>query len=160
MRPFAFTPLLWSCLAASLSFASLAQAGPEAPATRERRVQEERFVEVAAATKASRSALANLGVSLEIVQDASVWIVARPEQVAGIEAAGFHVLATRSLPRFLSELDFPSRDARFHNYERLAQTLETLAADHPDLVAVSSIGRSLEGRDILALHLTADANAL
>jgi murein tripeptide amidase MpaA len=43
---------------------------------------------------------------------------------------------------------------RFHRYADLTDELQALAREHPDLVAVESIGRSHEGRDIWVLTVT------
>jgi murein tripeptide amidase MpaA len=43
---------------------------------------------------------------------------------------------------------------RFYRYDELARLLHTLADEHPHLVAIESIGKSHEGRDILVLTVT------
>lgn len=43
---------------------------------------------------------------------------------------------------------------RYYRYAELTEILEGFAADHPDLVAVESVGKSHEGRDILVATVT------
>jgi hypothetical protein len=43
---------------------------------------------------------------------------------------------------------------RFYRYEELSRLLHALAHEHPHLVAIESIGKSHEGRDILVLTIT------
>ena len=43
---------------------------------------------------------------------------------------------------------------RFHRYVDLTQILQALAREHPDLVAIESIGKSHEGRDLWVLTVT------
>jgi hypothetical protein len=49
-------------------------------------------------------------------------------------------------------LDKP--DSRYLNYGSLLPAIETLASAHPELVSYFSIGKSIEGRDILALKIS------
>ena len=46
---------------------------------------------------------------------------------------------------------------RFYRYAKLTELLHALAREHPDLVAIESIGRSFEGRDIWVLTVTRKA---
>ena len=43
---------------------------------------------------------------------------------------------------------------RFYRYDELAQLLNAIAREHPNLVALESIGKSHEGRDIFVLTVT------
>ncbi|MGH8802606.1 MAG: M14 family zinc carboxypeptidase, partial [Casimicrobiaceae bacterium] len=46
---------------------------------------------------------------------------------------------------------------RFYRYAELTDILHALAREHPELVAIESIGRSHEGRDIWVLTVTRTA---
>ncbi|MBS0326149.1 MAG: carboxypeptidase, partial [Proteobacteria bacterium] len=46
---------------------------------------------------------------------------------------------------------------RFYRYAELTELLHALAREHPDLVAIESIGKSFEGRDIWVLTVTRKA---
>ena len=44
--------------------------------------------------------------------------------------------------------DFPASDSRYHNYAEMVADIQAVAAAHPDIVQVRSIGKSYKGRDI------------
>jgi hypothetical protein len=44
--------------------------------------------------------------------------------------------------------DFPSYDARYHTYAEMVAEITQAQTDHPDIVALRSIGKSYKGRDI------------
>jgi subtilisin-like proprotein convertase family protein len=48
----------------------------------------------------------------------------------------------------------PPNQPAYHTYETLTQDLQTIAADHPDLVRLYSIGKSVQGRDLWVVKVT------
>jgi carboxypeptidase T len=44
--------------------------------------------------------------------------------------------------------DFPPRDSLYHSYDEMVTEINAVAAAHPDIVEVHSIGKSYQGRDI------------
>ena len=46
------------------------------------------------------------------------------------------------------------RPDRYYRYAELSELLHRWAEEHPDLLTIESIGKSLHGRDIWALTLT------
>ena len=44
--------------------------------------------------------------------------------------------------------DFPAYDSRYHTYPEMVAEIKATRDAHPDLVAISSIGKSYKGRDI------------
>lgn len=50
--------------------------------------------------------------------------------------------------------DFPPADARYHSYAEMVAEIHAVAAAHPDIVRVVSIGKSYEGRDIWAAKIS------
>ncbi len=44
--------------------------------------------------------------------------------------------------------DFPARDARYHTYPEMVTEIQATQAAHPDIVQLSSIGTSYQGRTI------------
>jgi carboxypeptidase T len=122
-----------------------------------------RFIQVAAKTKFDRTAIANEGVSLEAFRSDSVWGFATPETVRQLQAKGFKILGDfeAAVGRGGHEtLDFPPADARFHNYAEVTSTLKSLNMRHADITRMSSIGQTLEGREIWALHINTSPDAL
>jgi carboxypeptidase T len=135
--------------------------------------EEPRFIQVAAKNKEQRSEIANTGMSIEAVRSDSVWGFADPTSLKALRAGGFEILGNfdASVARGGhdtafgavgggSERDFPPSDSRFHNYSELVVELNTLQAENRGLVKLQSIGKTIEGRDILAVHLNTSAQAL
>src|SRR6187401_3150353 len=61
-----------------------------------------------------------------------------------------------------SASEFPSGKQGYHSYTELTAEIGAVAAAHPDIVTVFSIGRSFQGRDIWAAkvsdHVETDEN--
>ena len=56
----------------------------------------------------------------------------------------------------LEKFDYPFEDEKFHNYEELTTALNKLQQDNPNLVKLSSIGKTVEDRDIHLITVSAD----
>jgi carboxypeptidase T len=54
--------------------------------------------------------------------------------------------------------DFPPEDSNYHNYAEMVADLEALAAAHPQTVHLFSLGDSFEGRDLIGVRISNDAN--
>lgn len=115
------------------------------------------WVELEAPGKAERQAAADAGVSLEEIKPGSAAGFATPKALERAEAAGLKVRSIVSLRRRFGALDFPEKDAIYHNYKELEADLRSLAARAPDLVSILSIGKSTRGRDLWAVRLTKGA---
>ena len=50
--------------------------------------------------------------------------------------------------------DFPAKDSRYHSYAEMVEVLQDTEAAHPDIVQLSSIGKSYQGRDIWAVKVS------
>ena len=44
--------------------------------------------------------------------------------------------------------DFPPSDSRYHTYNEMVAEVTAVAAAHPDIVSLFSIGKTYKGRDI------------
>ena len=44
--------------------------------------------------------------------------------------------------------DFPAYDSRYHTYAEMVAEIQATRDAHPDIVALSSIGKSYKGRDL------------
>ena len=64
------------------------------------------------------------------------------------------LLAGSLAPVPASAADFPAKDSLFHNYSEMVADITAVAAAHPDIVKVFSIGKSYEGRDIWAAKIS------
>ncbi len=137
----------------AVSYANASDVGGASPGVAS---AEQAFVQIGASTKEARSRLADLGVSIESLRSDSVWGFASPSVLARVKAAHFKVLS--HTPAHL--LDFPSQDARFHNYQEALAALQDLNAKNPDITRIQSIGKSVEGRDLWAFHINTTPEAL
>jgi carboxypeptidase T len=124
----------------------------------------QKFVQISAKDKQERSVIANEGVSIEAVRSDSVWAFANDQQLEALEERGFSVLGTfdASVAKGGHEtmFGFPPADARFHDFAEMTAALTDLGSRHADLAKVVSIGKSLEGRDIWAIHINSNPEAL
>lgn len=128
-------------------------------------VDNRRFVQIEAKTKEQRSAIADLGISIEAVRSDSIWGFASPEALKEAKAKGHRILGDfeLSVARGGHETmfgGFPSKDASYHDYAEMTQALKSLHEKHKDITSLSSIGKTIEGRDIWALHINASQEAL
>jgi carboxypeptidase T len=106
-----------------------------------------------AKTKQQRTRLADLGVSIESVKSDCVYGTATDGILGRVRRAGFRVGETFVLGEGISPLDFPSDDARFHNYAEASAVLDQIVALHPDRIRKFSIGKTTENRDIWAVQI-------
>lgn len=110
------------------------------------------LLKVKATNKFERSVIANTGAAIEGVRPDYVIVIANLEEKNRLEKLGW-VLETKSL---LQALDFPVKDKDYHNYAELTEALNKLQTDYPNLVRTFSIGKSLEGRDIMGIRICAE----
>lgn len=123
-----------------------------------------RFVQIEAKTREDRTAIANMGVSIESIRSDSVWGFAHENALKRLKSVGIKVMGSHDLSILgdgkLGGLDFPPSDARFHNYLEAIAALQEMADKNPDIAKISSIGKSIDGRDILAIHINTSPEAL
>ncbi|AFY02835.1 M14 family metallopeptidase [Bdellovibrio bacteriovorus] len=114
------------------------------------------WMKVRAEDKFQRSLVANTGASIEATREDYVIAVGSLEEKNAVEKLG---LLEVSFP-MTDSMDFPAKDAAFHNYAEMTDKLRTLTSQHTDISQMNSIGKSLEGRDIWAIRISGDlANA-
>jgi murein tripeptide amidase MpaA len=108
-----------------------------------------------------RNVVAGTGAAIDDIEHGVLTVTATAAEAAAIRALGFRVEAVaapgaRSAPGVdaAPDLDFPSRDAAFHNYAELTAAVNKVVADHPTLARKVSIGRSHEGRDLMAVKIS------
>lgn len=140
-------PVLLMSLVALVAAPALAEAPDDYLAT----------VAVAGRTDVER--LANLGVDIAEVGDGVVTIVTRPADQAQLEAAGFAVTPTRESAASLRARFAPDGKAAadaglYHTYAEACAEMRDLAQAHPKLAKVEILGKSFEGREILALRIS------
>ncbi len=57
-------------------------------------------------------------------------------------------VATLATAPATAAADFPAYDSRYHTYPEMVAEIEATRDAHPDIVAISSIGKSYKGRDL------------
>ena len=105
-----------------------------------------------------RNKIAGTGAAIDSIDHAVVTVSATASEVAAIRALGFRVEAlpesTATPPGGLSTLDFPSRDAAYNNYGELQAKVDAIVAQYPTITRKSVIGKSYQGRDIVAIKIS------
>lgn len=114
--------------------------------------QEQSWVKLKARNKFERTQIVNLGISIETRQGDTVYSFATRDQVELLNKMG---LLIENAPDMHPE-DFPAEDQRYHNYDEMTQELQTLVSQNQDILHMSSIGRSVEGREIWIVRITDD----
>ena len=114
------------------------------------------WIVVEAAGREERNKVAQAGVSIEMVDGSKVGGIATAQAIRKLQEAGLSIEKQVSL-RSIGLEDFPKPDEVFHNYSETLSEINAVAASQPDLASVFSIGKSVQGKDIIALRLNADA---
>ena len=121
-----------------------AEAGPPVEADGPPRLY---TVVFAAPDRDARTRLAQTGVAIDAIGPGTVTSV--------VDAAGLARLQRQGLrPLAVTPLDFSPVDPAYHNYAEMVAAIEQAAAAYPDIVRLSTVGPSLEGRDILAVKIS------
>ncbi len=124
----------------------------------------QKFVQIAAKDKFERSKIANAGVSIEAVRSDSIWGFANQRSLKELREQGFNVMGVfeKEIARggHDTNFDFPTKDSKFHNFAEMKAEMDKLASDYSDITRLQSVGKSLENRDLWALHINTDSQAL
>ncbi|MFE2030886.1 M14 family metallopeptidase [Streptomyces hygroscopicus] len=111
------------------------------------------------ATPAARAAVAATGVSIDEVDARSLVVTADPAQATRLRALGYRLTALpgppdRSAGRAARPFDFPPADAKYHTYAEANAEINAAVATYPSILSKRVIGKSYEGRDIVALKIS------
>ncbi|WP_351226055.1 M14 family metallopeptidase [Streptomyces sp. NPDC002133] len=111
-------------------------------------------------TVAERTAVAATGVSIDEADDHAIVVSANAAQARRLRALG-HVLEPLPAPpdrkaagAAAQPFDFPSADARYHNYAEMTAEIDQRIAAHPNIMNKRVIGKSYQGRDIVAIKIS------
>lgn len=108
----------------------------------------------------SRTALQQSGVTVDDADSHSVFISGRTDQVKKLKQLGYEVSPLGAAPdRSGGEddvrlFDFPSADSRYHNYAEMNTEINQRIAAYPNIMSKRVIGKSYEGRDIIAVKIS------
>jgi carboxypeptidase T len=145
MRRFAAQPTITIALALGILLGAItAEAGPPAETDGPPQMYS---VVIAAPDRAARSDLAQTGVAIDAIGPGTVTTVVDAAALARLQGQGLRPLA-------VTPLDFPPADSAYHNYAEMVTAIQQTASAHPDIVRVSTVGQSLEERDILAVKIS------
>ncbi|TXL88377.1 M14 family metallopeptidase [Streptomyces sp. IB2014 016-6] len=133
------------------------KAAPESPVAAEERVRQYEIPGVADVM--GRTALASSGVSVDEAGERSTVVSATDTQARQLRAEGYRLDVLPGPPartngRAAEPLDFPSADSRYHNYAEMNAEINQRIAAHPNLISKRVIGKSYEGRDIIAVKIS------
>ncbi|NNJ06752.1 zinc carboxypeptidase [Streptomyces sp. PKU-MA01144] len=111
-------------------------------------------------TVTERTAIAATGVSIDEVHDHTVVVSADAAQAKRLRALG-HALELLPAPPSrktagvaVQPFDFPPADSRYHNYAEMTAEIDQRVAAHPNIMSKRVIGKSYQGRDIVAIKIS------
>ncbi|MDA3630017.1 M14 family metallopeptidase [Saccharopolyspora sp. WRP15-2] len=116
----------------------------------------------------TRTEINRIGAQILSVAGNSATVEATPEQAEELRAAGFALQKQQDAISALDQLNlgrqagpgtsaFPPDDQGYHDFDEVNQVLDQTVADHGDIAAKSSVGKSFEGRDIPVLKISGNA---
>jgi carboxypeptidase T len=107
-------------------------------------------------TPVTRTAIQAAGVTVDEADEESVVVSGRAEQAAKLRRMGYEVQPVGAAPqRGQARLyDFPSADAKYHNYAEANAEIDQRLAAYPGIMNKRVIGKSYQGRDIVAIKVS------
>jgi carboxypeptidase T len=112
-----------------------------------------RFIVHGVYTREQRSMLVSEGYDIgEAAWAEHVELYGTKREARALALHGFQVVEPAQIN------DFPPEDSNYHNYAEMVADLQALAAAHPQLVHIFSLGASYEGRDLIGVRISNDAN--
>lgn len=153
-------------LALAVAVPFTAEAAPPAPSAKaapgpgtdaEERIRQ--YEIPGAADVAARTALAATGVSVDEAGARSTVVSATDSQAKRLRELGHRLTMLPAPPartngQAAEPFDFPSADSRYHNYAEMNAEINQRIAAHPNLISKRVIGKSYEGRDIIAVKIS------
>ncbi|MEU2063063.1 M14 family metallopeptidase [Streptomyces sp. NPDC013455] len=107
-------------------------------------------------TPVTRTALQAAGVSVDEADEESVVVSGRAGQIRQLRRLGYEVSPLGAAPRRSGArlYDFPGADAKYHNHAEMTAEIEQRLAAHPNIMSKRVIGKSYQGRDIVAIKVS------
>ncbi|UYQ64128.1 M14 family metallopeptidase [Streptomyces peucetius] len=146
-------------VAAPISASASPPADRPPPAATEERQQTRQYLIHGPDTAADRTAIARTGVSIDEADDHTVVVSADAAQAERLRALGHTLEALPAPPQHraaadVKPFDFPSADSRYHNYAEMTAEINQRVAQHPEIMSKRVIGKSYQGRDIVAVKIS------
>lgn len=120
-----------------------------------------RFVVHGVYTREQRSMLVAEGYDIgEAAWADHVELFATAQQARRLALRGYRVASKPLAPLGRSAMpdDFPPGFQNYHNYAEMTADLQALAAAYPQFVHIITLGNSYEGRNIIGVRISDDAN--
>ena len=131
----------------------LVPAGTAAPPGQHNAGPIERYVVHGIYTREQRSQLVSAGYDIgEAAWPDHVELYGTRAQARALSLQGFRVAPSASID------EFPPGDEGYHTYQEMVDDLQALAAAHPSTVHLFSLGQSYEGRNLIGMRISDDAN--
>jgi carboxypeptidase T len=114
------------------------------------------WVRIEAKDKYERTKIVETGFSIDAIYSDSVYGVASPQVFQELKKSGFKIIESFQFKEensLVEALDFPPQDSRFHNYKEMTDALVSLNKKYSAITRLFSVGKTVEGRDILAFHI-------
>ncbi|MET8410167.1 M14 family metallopeptidase [Streptomyces sp. NPDC005195] len=111
-------------------------------------------------TPVTRTAIQRTGVTVDEADEETVVVSGRADQARELRRLGYEVSPLGSAPDRsngpgdLRLLDFPSADSKYHNYAEANAEIDQRIAAYPGIMSKRVIGKSYQGRDIIAVKVS------
>ncbi|MFD8421858.1 M14 family metallopeptidase [Streptomyces sp. NPDC059466] len=159
-RAAVLAPLLALALAAPVtgSVTSATATGAKAPAPSADDIRQYEIHR--STTPVTRTAIQAAGVTVDEADEETVVVSGRADQARELRRLGYEVSPLGSAPNRsngpgdLRLLDFPSADAKYHNYAEANAEIDQRLAAYPGIMSKRVIGKSYQGRDIVAVKVS------
>ncbi|PKW09752.1 carboxypeptidase T [Streptomyces sp. 1222.5] len=112
-------------------------------------------------TPVTRTAIQATGVTVDEADEETVVVSGRADQIRKLRRLGYEVSPLGAAPaRAGARLyDFPSADSKYHNYAEANAEIDQRLAAYPGIMSKRVIGKSYQGRDIVAIKVSDNVGA-
>ncbi|GAA3495653.1 M14 family metallopeptidase [Streptomyces prasinosporus] len=159
-RSAVFAALLALALAAPVSLTATEAGADSADRTASSADDVRRYEIHRHTTPLTRTAIQRSGVTVDEADEETVVVSGRADQIRALRRQGYEVTPLGAAPDRstaadeLRLLDFPSADSRYHNYAEMNAEIDQRLAAYPGIMSKRVIGRSYQGRDIVAVKIS------
>ncbi|MET8907953.1 M14 family zinc carboxypeptidase [Micromonospora sp. NPDC004551] len=105
-------------------------------------------------SKTDVDAVARTGAAIEYVEHGDLIVRATPAEVRAIHRLGLRTIPLSTDASGPGTMAFPSSDAAYHDYAETVAAVDAVVAAHPAIASRRVLGKSYEGRDIVALKIS------
>ncbi|MCP9991028.1 MULTISPECIES: M14 family metallopeptidase [Streptomyces] len=165
-RPAALAALLALALAAPLSLTAAAPAGADGARPAAPSADDIRQYEIhQRTTPVTRTAIQRAGVTVDEADEETVVVSGRADQIRELRRQGYEITPLGAAPDRSTAadgprlFDFPSADSRYHNYAEMNAEIDQRIAAYPSIMSKRVIGKSYQGRDIVAVKVSDNVGA-